>query len=135
SLSLEGEGWGEGASGTSPLPGAESPHPYPPPQGGRGPEVHRGHGEVSVTYLATIFKKIKLHTHENIGWGKIGLPQDDLHTGAFWIALPSEVTIAASKSTIEAALEGVGQVLVNVAPLLLMCDPGDLHLSTQTKSP
>ncbi len=95
----------------------------------------RGHGEVAVTYLATIFKKIKLHTHENIGWGKIHIPQDDLHTGAFWLALPSEVTAVSSKSTVEAALEGVGQLLVNVAPLLLMCDPGDLHLSTQTKSP
>ena len=95
----------------------------------------RGHGEVAVTYLATIFKKIKLHTHENIGWGKIRIPQDDLHTGAFWLALPDDVAAGASKATVEAALEGVGQVLVNVAPLLLMCDPRDLHLSTQTKSP
>ncbi len=95
----------------------------------------RGHGEVAVTYLATIFKKIKLHTHENIGWGKIRIPQDDLHTGAFWVALPDEVVAGAPKTTVEAALLGVGQVLVNVAPLLLMCDPRDLHLSTQTKSP
>ncbi|MDA0815844.1 MAG: DUF1998 domain-containing protein, partial [Chloroflexi bacterium] len=109
-LSLEGEGGGEG-------------------------DLTRGHGEVSVTYLATIFKKIKLHTHENIGWGKIHIPQDDLHTGAFWIALPDDIVASVAKSTVEAAIEGVGQLLVNVAPLLLMCDPGDLHLSTQTKSP
>ncbi len=98
-------------------------------------QVVRGHGEVAVTYLATIFKKIKLHTHENIGWGKIHIPQDDLHTGAFWVTLPDEVLAGASKTTIEASLQGLGQVLVNVAPLLLMCDSRDLHLSAQTKSP
>ncbi|MCK9495952.1 MAG: DEAD/DEAH box helicase [Dehalococcoidia bacterium] len=98
-------------------------------------KVVRGHGEVAVTYLATIFKKIRLHTHENIGFGKIGLPQEDLHTGAFWLALPEGVTAGVSKSTVEAALQGVGALLSNVAPLLLMCDPRDLHLSTQAKSP
>ncbi|MEX1022069.1 MAG: DEAD/DEAH box helicase [Dehalococcoidia bacterium] len=94
----------------------------------------RGHGEVAVTYLATIFKKIKLHTHENIGWGKIGIPQDDLHTGAFWLTLP-EMQSGGRRGQTEAALQGVAQVLVNVAPLLLMCDPRDLHLSVQAKSP
>jgi DEAD/DEAH box helicase domain-containing protein len=94
-----------------------------------------GHGEVSITYLATIFKKIKLHTHENIGWGKIRLPQDDMHTGAFWLALPESVTAVASTQDVEGALQGLGQLLVNVAPLLLMCDARDLHLSAQVKSP
>ncbi len=95
----------------------------------------RGHGEVAVTYLATIFKKLKLHSHENIGWGKIRLPQDDLHTGAFWLALPDDAVAAWSTTEVEGALHGLGQLLVNVAPLLLMCDPRDLHLATQVKSP
>ena len=102
--------------------------------GERSP-VPRGHGEVAVTYLATIFKKIKLHSHENIGWGKIRLPQDDLHTGAFWVALPHAITATATKEEVEGALFGLGQLLVNVAPLLLMCDPRDLHLATQVRSP
>ena len=102
---------------------------------GDGAPAVRGHGEVSVTYLATIFKKIRLHTHENVGWGKIRLPQDDLHTGAFWLALPDAVTAGGDALEVEAALHGVGQLLVNVAPLLLMCDPRDLHLAKQAKSP
>ena len=92
----------------------------------------RGHGEVAVTYLATLFKKIRLHTHENIGWGKIRLPQDDMHTGAFWLALPDDLEAG---TDVEAALQGVGTMLRNVAPLLLMCDPRDLHLSTQARAP
>ena len=98
--------------------------------------VVRGHGEVAVTYLATLFKKIRLHTHENIGWGKIRLPQDDLHTGAFWVALdvPGSGGFDGVRD-VEGALQGVGAVLRNVAPMLLMCDPRDLHLSTQVRSP
>ena len=38
------------------------------------------HGEVSVSDQATIFKKIKFDTHENIGWGKIHLPEEEMHT-------------------------------------------------------
>jgi len=94
-----------------------------------------GHGEVAVTYLATLFKKIRLHTHENIGWGKIRLPQEDMHTSAFWLALPDELVADVSTSKVEGALHGLGQLLVNVAPLLLMSDPRDLQLSIQVKSP
>ena len=107
----------------------------------RAAGAQRGHGDVAVTYLATIFKKIKLHTHENIGWGKIRLPQDDLHTGTFWITLPPELgsdpmsTGEAASGDVEGLLQGVGGLLRNVAPLLLMCDPRDLHLSAQVKSP
>ena len=97
--------------------------------------VLRGHGEVAVTYLATLFKKIRLHTHENIGWGKIRLPQDDMHTGAFWVALDDSAGPIEGVTDVEAALQGVGAVLRNVAPMLLMCDPRDLHLSTQVRSP
>ena len=94
----------------------------------------RGHGEVAVTYLATIFKKIKLYTHENVGWGKIRLPQDDLHTGAFWLALTGPAALDAG-TDVQGMLQGLGRVLAAVAPLLLMCDAADLHLATQVRSP
>ncbi|MEX2229648.1 MAG: DEAD/DEAH box helicase [Dehalococcoidia bacterium] len=93
------------------------------------------HGEVAVTYLATLFKKLKLDTRENIGWGKIRLPQDDLHTEAFWVTLPGELAARWGTSAVEGALAGLGQLLVNVAPVLLMCDPRDLKLSTQVRAP
>ncbi|TAK76236.1 MAG: DEAD/DEAH box helicase [Dehalococcoidia bacterium] len=94
-----------------------------------------GYGQVAVTYLATLFKKIRLHTHENIGWGKIRLPQDDLHTEAFWQTLPDALVAQWSKDDAEQALMGLGQLLTGVAPLLLMCDRGDLRLSVQVRSP
>jgi len=94
-----------------------------------------GYGQVAVTYLATLFKKIRLHTHENIGWGKIHLPQDDLHTEAFWQTLPEELVARWGRDEAEQALMGLGQLLAGVAPLLLMCDRGDLRLSVQVRSP
>ncbi|MDZ7727466.1 MAG: hypothetical protein U5Q44_04315 [Dehalococcoidia bacterium] len=35
-------------------------------------------GEVAITQVATIFKKVKLNTHENVGWGKIAIPEESL---------------------------------------------------------
>ncbi len=98
------------------------------------PALH-GFGGVAVTYLATLFKKLKLETRENIGWGKIRLPQDDLHTEAFWLALPDALIAGWSRAALEGALAGLGSLLVHVAPLLLMIDPRDLHLAAQVKSP
>ena len=102
-------------------------------RGAPSPPV-RGHGDVAVTYLATLFKKIKLHTHENVGWGKIRLPQDDLHTAAYWLAFP-ELRSDGGKLDPEATLLALGYVLRQVAPLLLMSTPTDLQLTVQVRSP
>ena len=45
-----------------------------------------GYGDVSVLAKATIFKKIKFETHENIGSGPIYLPEEELHTASAWIS-------------------------------------------------
>lgn len=44
-----------------------------------------GYGDVSVTAMVTIFKKIKFDTHDNIGSGPISLPEEELHTSATWV--------------------------------------------------
>jgi len=55
------------------------------------------HGEVLVAALATVFKKIKLYTHENVGWGQIHLPEQQMHTSAYWFSLP--------QATVDALIE------------------------------
>ena len=37
--------------------------------------LSRSHGEVKLTSVASMFKKIRFHTHENIGSGPIHLPE------------------------------------------------------------
>ena len=93
------------------------------------------HGEVSVTYQPTIFKKIKFDTHENVGWGKIHLPEEELQTTAFWVALPDARTAGLDRAEVEGGLVGLASLLGAVAPLYLMCDPHDVGVVPQVKSP
>lgn len=102
-----------------------------------GPElgVPRYHGEVSVSAVATIYKKIKLYTHENVGWGRISLPEQQMHTEAAWLTLPPPVTAGLTNDQVQAGLVGLGTVLANVAPLYLMCDARDIRAFTEVRSP
>src|SRR6266487_4674701 len=52
-----------------------------------GADLDRSHGEVKITSLASMFKKIRFHTHENIGAGPIHLPEQTLHTTGYWITV------------------------------------------------
>jgi DEAD/DEAH box helicase domain-containing protein len=91
-------------------------------------------GEVTVHARATIFKKIKLRTHENIGSGPIHLPEQQLHTSAYWITLNNELGGMKTANDLQYALLGLSNVLVHIAPLFLMCDPSDIRVVTQVKS-
>ena len=44
-------------------------------------------GEVRVSWLTTGFRKIKLYTHETLGWGEITLPEQEMHTTAYWFCV------------------------------------------------
>jgi DEAD/DEAH box helicase domain-containing protein len=91
-------------------------------------------GEVMVTSLATLFKKIKFFTHENVGSGPIHLPPEEMHTTAFWISIPEDIT-GLSKEELESGLLGLCNVMANLAPLYLMCDPRDIRGVVQIRSP
>lgn len=93
------------------------------------------HGEVAVTYMPTIFKKLKLDTRENVGWGKILLPEDSMHTMAWWLALDKPTGAGSEASSAQGGLWALGNLIVNVAPFFLMCDPRDIRVMTQQKSP
>ena len=95
----------------------------------------RAHGEVAVTYRPTIFKKLKLYTQENVGWGKINLPESTIHTTAAWFALPPETTGGMNTDRLQGALAALSHALLNVAPLYLMCDPHDLGRVFEVRSP
>ncbi len=95
----------------------------------------RGWGEVRVTSLPTLFKKIKLSNSDNVGWGKIDLPQQETHTTAYWLTLPADLETRLGREPLESALLGAAHVLHQIAPLFLMCDPRDLGRVTEIKSP
>ena len=99
-----------------------------------GGEVSRSHGEVKITSLASMFKKIKFHTHENIGSGPIHLPEQTLHTTGYWITVDESTWRSLGRETLEAGLQGMAHALRHVASLRLMCDPRDLGSVAEVRS-
>jgi len=83
--------------------------------------------------MATIFKKIKFETHENIGSGPISLPEQELHTSSAWISLNREMN-GLSEERIDQGLMGMAHALKHIAPLFVMCDSQDIHVVPQVKA-
>jgi DEAD/DEAH box helicase domain-containing protein len=98
------------------------------------PGGQRRHGEVMVASRATIYKKLKFATNENLGWGKIHLPELELQTTAYWATLDGAAA-GWRRAELDVALAGTGRALQAVASVLLMVDPRDLGLVTQVRSP
>jgi DEAD/DEAH box helicase domain-containing protein len=94
----------------------------------------RAHGEVMVSSLATIYKKLKFVTNENIGWGRIHLPEIELQTTAYWLTVGRAAT-PWQRADLDVALLGAGRAIQTIAAVLLMVDPRDLGLVTQVRSP
>ncbi|KKB38371.1 DEAD/DEAH box helicase [Bacillus thermotolerans] len=91
------------------------------------------YGDVAVHAMATIFKKIKFDTHENIGSGPIHLPEMELHTNAVWMSLNEEFEYF-SQDRLENGLIGAAHALKAIVPLFAMCDPSDVHVVPQVKA-
>ncbi len=102
--------------------------------GPAGDGLAKSHGEVKITSLASMFKKIRFHTHENIGAGPIHLPEQTLHTTGYWITVEEGLWRSLGAETLEAGLQGMAHSLRHVASLRLMCDPRDLGSVAEVRS-
>jgi DEAD/DEAH box helicase domain-containing protein len=89
------------------------------------------HGEVHVVRRVAGYKKIRYYTHENIGYGPVTLPDQELHTTAAWWQLPQATLLQAFASK-QAALDGflaAAHALHVVATVAVMADARDLQKS------
>lgn len=86
------------------------------------------HGEVHVVTRVTGYKKIRYYSHENIGYGPVNLPDQQLQTTALWWQLTPQAIDRAFASRFEAldGFLGAAYALHTVATLLSMCEPRDL---------
>jgi len=86
-------------------------------------------GEVHVVRRVSGYKKIRFHTHENIGYGPVQLPDQELQTTATWWQLPPAVLEAAwpTREQALAAFHGAGHALHCVAQLAVMAEGRDLQ--------
>ena len=77
------------------------------------------------------FKKIRFYSHENIGYGPVNLPDQELHTTAVWWQLPQKVLEAAFEGR-QPALDGflgAAYALHIVATVAVMAEARDLQKS------
>jgi DEAD/DEAH box helicase domain-containing protein len=105
------------------------------PSGVSTPEVlpvassaSRAHGDVLVRSQVIGFKKIKFFTNENVGDGKLELPENEMHTTAFWVTLDRNLlaSLPFPLSDRQSGIFGLLYALESMAALLLMCDRRDL---------
>ena len=90
------------------------------------------HGEVRVNRQIVGFKKVKFYTMENVGAGQLSIPEQEMHTTAFWLHFPAVFLARLPEFTPaeqQGGLVGLGNALRAVAELLLMSDPRDLGVA------
>ena len=75
------------------------------------------------------YKKIKFYTLENLGYGKIELPDLQFHTTSYWMTFRKELVDRLPYLRLEVidGVLGLGYALHSMAALHLMCDPHDLN--------
>jgi DEAD/DEAH box helicase domain-containing protein len=89
------------------------------------------HGEVHVASRVVGFKKIKFYTNENVGSGELDLPQQEMHTTAYWLTVPAAVMaeMPFAPDDRRDGIVGLAFALRQVAQLLLMCDRHDIGIA------
>ncbi|MBA1148426.1 DEAD/DEAH box helicase [Ectothiorhodospiraceae bacterium WFHF3C12] len=85
-------------------------------------------GEVHLVRRIPGFKKIRYYTHENIGFGNINLPDQEMHTTAAWWQIHPDSLEAAFESRQQAldGFLGAAYAMHHVAALRTMAEPQDL---------
>jgi DEAD/DEAH box helicase domain-containing protein len=113
---------------------AEPRSPIPDP---RSPvtDPQSSHGEVHVSSRVVGFKKIKFYTNENVGSGELDLPEQQMHTTAYWLTIPTQVmaVLPFAPDDRRDGVVGLSFGMRQVAQLLLMCDRQDIGISIGTR--
>jgi DEAD/DEAH box helicase domain-containing protein len=97
----------------------------------------RAHGDVLVRSQIVGFKKIKFFTNENVGSGKLELPENEMHTTSFWITVGRQLLreLPFGLSERQSGIFGLLYALGSMATLLMMCDRRDLGTAIGERPP
>jgi len=89
----------------------------------------REHGEVHVAWRVSGFKKVKFDSRENVGYGEVHLPDQEMHTTSFWFTLPEDLlgALGYPRADLLDGVVGLAHCLHHLAPAFLMCDVRDLN--------
>lgn len=91
-------------------------------------EAAIGMGDVTVTTTIPMFKKVKFHSRDSLGFEKLDLPPQSLETVGMWLVPPESAAdeVRARQKILADGLIGIGNALVECAPLYVMCDVKDI---------
>ena len=97
-------------------------------------------GDVLVRSQVSKFKKIRFHSHENIGYGDIDLAEEEMQTRALMLLFPKEsaagkILAELDEESAGAVLSGVGTLVKHIAPVYLLCDPRDIGIAERVRDP
>ena len=96
---------------------------------------HLAFGEVMVSSLVTMFKKMKFDTHENLGFGEVNLPELEMHTTASWMTIPDSLFTDMELEDAHEGMAGIANMLSILTPLYLMCATHDINVRYHVKDP
>ena len=87
-----------------------------------------GYGDVTVVTSIPMFKKIRFQSRDSLGFEQLDLPPHSLETVSLWFAPPESALKALQEKgmLMGQALVGISNVLLEVAPLYVMCDAQDI---------
>jgi DEAD/DEAH box helicase domain-containing protein len=94
------------------------------------------HGEVHVLTHVSGFKKIKFYTTENVGYGDVTLPDNEMITTSYWFTIEQDIFHELNLNRQQAvdAVYGISYALKHVAAIAMMCDVRDLGTTVGDKS-
>ncbi len=100
-------------------------------------------GDLLVRTQVAKFKKLKFHTHENIGFGEIALDAEERETRGMMLLLDGisdggkalEGFDRLDEASRAEVLAGIGSIIKSVAPFFLLCDRRDVGIAPRVRDP
>ena len=97
-------------------------------------------GDILVRTQVAKFKKIRFRSHENVGYGNISLPEEEMHTRAVAMifadgSAAGNALAQLPPTMIAPAMTRIGALIRNVAPFFLLCDARDIGIAERLRDP
>jgi DEAD/DEAH box helicase domain-containing protein len=95
-------------------------------------------GDVLVRKEVAKFKKIRYQSHENVGYGDISLPEEEMHTRSAILVFSDGSLASGAFQKVKAELREevlgrLGTLVKNVAPIFLLCESSDIGIAERLR--
>ena len=100
------------------------------------PTAALAYGNVDVSWKTVAFKKIKFSTRENVGFGSVDIPAQNLPTTAFWMVPNDDIRLLLKSEGLRTSegLCGIRNLAVEALPMVAMCDSRDISGVVDSKN-